>query len=448
MTGPTPDTICAVTTPPGVGGIAVVRVSGPEALGVLDSVLEGPGPSHQASNTVRLAWARDRTGRRIDQVMVAVFRKPRSYTGENMAEISCHGGRVAATAVIELLKQNGCRLAEPGEFTRRAVLAGKLTLSQAEAVLDMIHARSRAAYRSALHRYQGGLSELVSDLTGELRELLAAAEYHLGFDESDTPRSPGLRPRQQRFIRRLNRVITSGEKARLLHDGAEVVIIGRPNVGKSSLFNRLLETDRALVTSRPGTTRDRIEATVAFGDVPVRLSDTSGITSRRSGGVISRLASEQTGQALGQADLVLSVFDRSEPARAADRRVLKFTDGLPVVHVVNKTDKPTRLDPGFLNGRKRSVASVSALTGCGIARLRTMIGRRFRVKDPGVAANNRCLEAMNQCRDAVKRSLDAPDAETSAFELRAALDSLTVMGAPVASGEILDRVFARFCVGK
>ena len=293
---PTPDTICAVATPTGLGSIAVVRVSGPDALIVLDRAFARLRPSRQPDRTVRLGRVVDEQGTEIDEALVTVFRAPRSYTGENLSEISCHGGACAAPAVVDLLCRLGCRRAEPGEFTRRAVLAGKLTLTRAEAILDLVNARTPAAHRAALNRYHGALALEVEELAEQLRSLHTEAEYHLGFDENDVPR-PGLRARQRRLLRRLDRVISAGERNRFLHEGARVAIVGRPNVGKSTLFNRLLGAERALVTATPGTTRDRIEATLTLGDVPVTLSDTCGIPGRTSG-AISRLAAGQTDAAI------------------------------------------------------------------------------------------------------------------------------------------------------
>ncbi len=445
MTKPEPDTVCALATPPGRGGIAVVRISGPKTFTLLDRIIRGPKPSGRPTHTTRLSWLKDHNGQNIDQVMVSGFRAPKSYTGEDLAEISCHGGRLIADTIVRLLKTQGCRPAEPGEFTRRAVMAGKFTLSQAEAILDLVNARTRAALKNALNRYQGGLSELIAGLAEELRDIVAQAEHHLGFDETNRAWPPKLAAKKKRLVRKLARIIAQSKRTRYLHEGANCAIVGRPNVGKSSLFNRLLGQQRAVVAPGPGTTRDRVDANLVFGDVPVTLSDTGGLTGRLAR-TIARLAAAQTREAIKQADLILAVLDGSEPARAADREVLKAVRQKQTICVVNKTDKTPRLETGFLNGHRP--IRVSALTGLNIGRLRAMITQRFRLGKQDTVANSRHIEILEQCRDAVSRSIDTPDAETAAIELQAGLDILGQVDAPTTSTEILDRVFARFCVGK
>ncbi|MEO0081150.1 MAG: tRNA modification GTPase [candidate division WOR-3 bacterium] len=525
------DTICALATPPGTGSIAVIRISGPDTFAVLDRIFSGHRPSRQPSHTVRLGWltypagipARVpvtprlpcthalRPGSRIDQVLLTVFRKPRSYTGENMAEISCHGGMLIAETIIGLLRRLGCRLAEPGEFARRAVTAGKLTLTQAEATLDLINARSPTALARALEQYQGELSRKVQRLTSELRDLCALAEHHLGFEELASTCPRALAAGTRRLLRQLEQLIRQVRCSCLLNGGARVTIVGRPNVGKSSLFNRLLGHDRALVTSEPGTTRDRIEALTIFGDVPVTLTDTAGIlgsfgtlrrkpahtpstgvpsevrgniglpasvagtsplktrllgssaksdvsaaaagygrwTHSRAGGQRSaagRLAAMQTHEALTQADLVIVVFDGSVRPTAADQEILAAVSDRPAIFVLNKLDKPGWREPSFLNGRPR--VAVSALTGANIGRLRTAVARRLRIASSLTAAGNRHLELFNEAHVALGRSLTAANAETAALELETALACLNQIDAPQAGDGTLDRIFARFCVGK
>jgi tRNA modification GTPase len=444
----TPSTICAIATAPGPGSISVIRVSGPETFAVLDRVFHGSRPSRQRSHTVRLGWLKDSRGRRIDRVMLAVFRAPRSYTGEHMAEISCHGGPYVADAVVRELVHQGCRSARPGEFTRRAVLAGKLALSQAEAILDIVNAQSARAHEDALARYSGSLSGFIPRLRAGLDDLVAEAEFHLGFDERDEHRLFDPAPRLLKLKRETERALDLAAKGRLLHEGARVAIVGRPNTGKSSLFNRLLEEDRAIVSPLRGTTRDRVEAWTVFSGIPARLADTAGIGSRGTDG-ISRLAAAQTRRAIEHADLVLAVFDGSEPARRSDRSVVESASGRPTLVVVNKIDRPRRLRPDFARDIAPRAASVSCRTGQGIGHLRALIGRRLRpAAASGVALSRSELDGLRSCRDALDRSLAAPSAEAAALEIRTAGDMLSQLESPVPSEGILDRVFARFCVGK
>jgi len=480
-----PDTICALATPPGTGSIAVVRVSGCRTFTILDRFFPDHPPSRQHSHTVRLGWVTTPERRPLDQVMLTVFRAPRSYTGEDMAEISCHGGTVASDAVLNLLVRAGCRVAEPGEFTRRAVLAGKMTLSQAEAVADMAEARSEAAFHGALARYRGELSGLVAGIAEDLKELLAELEYSLGFDERET--SGALPRRRIRRIRsKLDRLVRSAEDARLLVDGVNVAIIGRPNAGKSSLFNRLVEHERVITSPVPGTTRDRVDATMMLEGIPVRLIDTAGLTAparsegrhhkgttstaqmktkakvesgagnpkssianRKSIEALTALANAQTRKAVEQADIIIALFDASLPAGSSDRAVLEAVRGRRAICALNKTDLPRQFDGSFTRDCPTRLIPLSCRTGAGIARLRSCLARAMRAgPGPRLAASPRQLEALVACRDALVRAGSAAALETAALETRSAIDMLSQVDAPATSTDILDRIFARFCVGK
>ena len=389
--------------------------------------------------------------------MLTVFRAPRSYTGEDMAEISCHGGTVAADAVLNLLVRAGCRTAEPGEFTRRAVLAGKMTLSQAEAVADMAEARSETAFRGALARYRGELSSLVAQIADHLKELQAEIEYNLGFDERE---ASGVVPkaRIRRIAAGLSRMIDAAEANRLAVEGANVAIIGRPNAGKSSLFNRLVEGERAITSRVPGTTRDRIDATVILAGVPVRFVDTAGLTARACGdcprrgtvpkthNVLTAKAVAQTTKAIEQADVIIALFDGSRPAGPSDQAVMAAISGRPAICALNKADLPRRFDARKCPAR---MILVSCRTGAGIAGLQARLARTLRAgPGPRLLVNRRQLETLSSCREALVRAGSAPTLETAALETRSAVDMLSQVDAPATSSDVLDRVFARFCVGK
>jgi tRNA modification GTPase len=442
-----PDTICAIATPPGAGGIAVIRVSGIRTFPILDRFFADRKPSRQRSRTVRLNWFSATDRGPVDQVMVTVFRAPRSYTGEDMAEISCHGGTVVADAILSLLVRAGCRVAEPGEFTRRAVLAGKMTLSQAEAVADMVEARSETAFQDALARYRGELSRLVAGIGDDLKELQAEIEYNLGFDEHEASGAvPKTRIRS--VATKLSRLVESTAGSRLLVEGANVAIIGRPNAGKSSLFNRLVQGERAITSPVPGTTRDRIDATVMLAGVPVRFVDTAGLTVR-AGTHLSRLALAQTGKAVEQADIIIALFDGSRPAGPSDRTVAAAIGGRKAICALNKTDLVRRFERASVSMCPTGLIPVSCRTGAGVARLRTRLARMLRAGPaPRLAVNRRQLEALSACRDALVRAGTAPNLETAALETRSAVDMLSQVDAPATNTDVLDRVFARFCVGK
>jgi tRNA modification GTPase len=439
------DTICAVATPPGIGGIAVVRVSGPRTFAILDRVVRGFRPSRQRDHTVRLGRAVTEGGAELDEIIIAAFRAPRSYTGEDVAEVSCHGGDYIPGELVELLCRQGCRHAEPGEFSRRAVLNGRLSLSRAEATIDLINARTPEAHRAALARYNGSLARRTRALLDKLDEARAAAEHHLGLDDAETPGPRGQAQRMRTLLGRVEHLLVDARRSRFLHDGARVAIVGRTNVGKSTLFNRLVGDDRAVVAAAPGTTRDRVEAVVAFGSVPVMLTDTCGITTS-TGGEIARQTAASTEIAIAAADLVLAVFDGSRPARMADRRVLNRLGGRPVVNVVNKTDAVQRFDANLLNGNPR--VALSALTGANVGRLRRLLAGRFRPGRETAAANVRHCRALADCAGALRRSAASPDAAAALTELTIAREALATVDSPVNRPDILALVFDRFCVGK
>jgi tRNA modification GTPase len=451
------DTIVAPATAPGRGSIAVIRISGPDTFRILDQAFGPARPSRQPSHTVRLYALPGSRGRLLDQVMLAVFRAPRSYTGEHMAEISCHGGTVAPARIVARLGSLGCRPARPGEFTRRAVLAGKLTLSQAEALPDLIAADSPAAFDAAFARYQGGLDRFARRLAGSLTDLLADLEHAINFDEDAPP--PRIARAVSRTAAALRHELRRARQNRYLHQGVRVAIVGRPNVGKSSLFNRLVGSARAIASPLPHTTRDRVEATVMLGSIPVRLTDTAGLVAGPRRG-IGRLADAQTRRAVEDADLLLALFDASGRFGPHDRAVTAATEGRATVTVLNKWDirdpkawpaaaRVLRSTFGIRHPASNRAFAISCHTGAGIARLEREVRRLVApVSGDAVASGERQLTALQACLEALERSRSAPTCETAALEIRSAVDMLTQIDPRFPADNVLDRIFSRFCVGK
>ncbi len=444
------DTIVALATPLGVSGLAVIRLSGPKTLAVLDRIVPEVKFQNQPSHTLRLVWINDERKRPIDQVMVAVFRSPRSYTGEDMAEITCHGGLVIIDRIIELCRKFGCRLAEPGEFTRRAVLAGKLTLSQAEAILGMVNARTMEAHQCAVSAYQGATTRFISEIGNRLRDLYAEAEFLLGFDEAEGDRN-GLTRGIRGLLTRLNRTIERAKRIRFLFEPARVVIVGRANVGKSSLFNRLLQEERVIVSPVPGTTRDRVEVTFNIDGITVSLTDTCGFDPKAKDS-LTRLGSEQTQRAIADADLLLVVFDGSEPLKKEDEAVFAQTKEKPKIYIINKSDLPRRLkrlEALGAMGVKLTPIVVSCKTGSNINQVRRALKEFLAPRGaPPPTITRRQIEILQECRDALQASLIAPDLETQAVEIKEGLAALAKIDGGVTSEEILNRIFHQFCIGK
>jgi tRNA modification GTPase len=432
------DTIAAIATPPGRGGIGVVRVSGPRVVEIAESLL-GTVP---APRVARLATFRDVQGERIDEGLALYFPAPNSYTGEPVLELHGHGGPVVMQALLAACLDAGARVAEPGEFTRRAFLEGKLDLAQAEAVADLIDAASRQAARSALRSLSGEFSEAVQALMGQLTELRALTEAMLDFPEEDVDalHRDEAAARLQRIHAGLASLLARSREGSLLRSGVHVVIAGRPNVGKSSLLNRLAGEERAIVTPIAGTTRDVLREPLEIDGIPLVLVDTAGLHAQ--GDVIERLGMERTRAELEKADVVLAVFD----ATASDAE----PSGMPArglrINVYNKTD----LVPGF-RPPPGSLA-VSARTGAGLERLRQAIVRSAGWGESGETtflARERHLRALQ----AASERLDAASAATAhweffAEELRLAQAALAEITGQVTAEDLLGEIFGRFCIGK
>jgi tRNA modification GTPase len=442
------DPICALATPPGRAALALVRLSGRGAFDLVRRVLAlAPDAPLPSSRRPTLATFRDWAGRPIDRGLVTLFPGPASYTGEDLAEFSCHGGLLAPALLLAALEAAGARVAAPGEFTRRALLNGKLDLIQAEAVADLVDATAPAQGRTALHQLEGGLSRRIAQLREGLVDVLGLLSYDIDFPEEDE--GPVDRGRLSGALRAVIDSVAAllataplGERVRL---GALVVLAGRPNAGKSSLFNALLGHERALVTEIPGTTRDTIEAHTEVEGWPLRLADTAGL--RDSGDRIERLGIEVSRRYLAAADLVLVCVEGGRPPEPAERELL---DRRPSLLVHTKAD----LEPGAGAGGLR----VSVVTGVGLDELRKTLARRlFDVsRGPGdlepLLTRERHRVALEHAHAALLEAgpeLDrGGDPVLAAHHVRRAVTALDELIGAVDVEEVLGRVFERFCVGK
>lgn len=440
------DPICALATPPGRAGLAVIRLSGRGAFDLVRRLLRlAPGADLPEPRRATLAPFHAASGAPIDRGMVTLFPAPRSYTGEDLAELSCHGGLLVPAQVLGALQALGARLAAPGEFTRRAVLNGKLDLVQAEGVGDLIDATAPAQGRAALHQLEGGLSRRIDEVRTALMDLLALLSYDIDFPEEDD--GPLDRERLavalERSVTSLQRLVATAPLGERVRAGALVVLAGRPNAGKSSLFNALLGRERALVTEIPGTTRDTIEALVEVEGWPVRLADTAGL--RESADRIERLGIEVSRRYLAAADLVLLCVEGDRPLEPDEQWV---ADIRPAVVVRTKADlEPVTRD-----------LAVSVVTGDGLAELRGELSDRlFGALGGGMdeepmltrerhrLALEAALAALGDARPEL--GLDG-DPVLAAHHVRRAVTALDELLGSVDVDEILDRVFSKFCVGK
>ncbi len=479
MEYPVDDTICAIATPVGEGGIGIIRVSGSGAIGVAEQVVR---PRHRASldqlDSHRL-YVSDvvRTGESampdgppgigsvVDEALVVVMRAPRSYTGEDVVEIQTHGGSVILQIACQGLVQHGARLAQPGEFTKRAFLNGRLDLAQAEAVLDTIHATTSRSLQAAQALLRGSLSRELDALREQLLRVLAHIEAGMDFAEEDIVfiRTPEAQRVLEDTRHRLERLIASYEEGRIVRDGITAAIIGRPNVGKSSLLNALLNVERVIVSDQPGTTRDVIDESLHVGGIALRILDTAGLRETRDR--IEEEGIRRTEEAIADADVLLLVIDGSVGVTDADRALLETYGGRRALLVVNKMDLPASralpaIHPRGGAGREHdgmAVVNVSARTGEGLDRLKSDIHNLFvteaREAAPSVLVTRlRHRSSLDRARGSLEEamhSLQRREAgECVALDIRAALDALGEITGAVSTEDILDRIFQDFCIGK
>ena len=455
------ETIAAIATPPGQGGVAIVRLSGPAAHAIVAGLLRRAHGAPLEARRVYVGHLVERPGgRALDQVLVFTMRGPHSYTGEDTAEIHCHGGSVLTRRILEVVLAAGARAAEPGEFTRRAFLNGRIDLAQAEAVGELIAARSEAALRLAWSQLDGQLSARVDGLRDAVVSARALCEAAIDFPEDDVPEvEDGRLARELARLRaELEALAATFERARVRFEGARVVLAGRPNVGKSSLLNAFAGRERAIVTPVAGTTRDVLEATVTIDGVPVVLTDTAGI--RETGDAIERLGVERARAAIAEAACVVAIFDRSAALERADEVVAEAVAGRPAVAVLNKKDLPSAIGAAELRRLvgPLPLVEVSALTGDGLAALESAIAALLLgdATAPGddeiVLFRARHWEAVQRAAAELRRAEQALVERTPldlvAADLAAAAAALGTITGAVTSEDVLDRVFAEFCIGK
>jgi tRNA modification GTPase len=453
------DTIASLATPAGAGALAVIRVSGPEALAVGARVFRGERSLDELRGFQGAhGWVHD-AGGPVDEIVVWVYRSPRSYTGEDMLELSCHGGSVSASRVLEALWAAGARPGEPGEFTRRAFLHGRIDLAQAEAVADVIAARGRRAHEQALVQLQGGLSRRVQVLADSIRDVLVRIEAHLDFGEDvpEIPEASELSSRLSEVLAELERLAASHLPSRRLREGFVVALVGKPNVGKSSLLNALAGSDRALVHDTPGTTRDVLDVVVEWSGIPVRLVDTAGL--RPAGAdAVEQAGMERTHRELRAADVILWVVDVSSAPSDEDLAIGSGLDLSRTILVLNKSDLGRAGEGWWANNYspiKRAV--ISALTGGGVSGLQLALdhlvaaGVSDSEESVWVANERHARQLVSACEDLGRAQAvleKVGNLELCAADLGRALGSLAAITGGEVGDDLLDAIFSRFCIGK
>ena len=438
------DTIAAISTPVGEGGISIIRVSGDQALDVVSRIFKGKDLHQVKSHTINYGHIIDpASGETVDEVMVSVMLAPKTYTKEDVVEINCHGGLLATNRALQLTLTNGARLAEPGEYTKRAFLNGRLDLSQAEAVMDLIRAKTDKSMKVALNQLDGDLSRLIKALRQDILDVLAQVEVNIDYPEYDAV---------------VETLLQTAKEGKVLRDGLATAIIGRPNVGKSSLLNALLHEDKAIVTEVAGTTRDVIEEYVNVAGVPLKLIDTAGI--RHTDDTVEKIGVERSKQAIETADLILLLIDSSRPLTEEDRALIEATAQKPRMVIFNKTDLPAQVDLAELtelvNGDP--VIQTSILEHAGMQELGQAIAHRF--FNEGIESNRgavmvtnaRHIGLLHQAVDSLNAVLEGIEAgmpvDLVQIDMTDAWNTLGEITGQTYQDELLDQLFSQFCLGK
>lgn len=448
------DTIAAISTPSGLGAIAIVRLSGEEAIAAVNQHFQGRDLSQVASNTINYGHICDACGHVIDEVMVSVLKAPKTYTKEDIVEINCHGGPLVTQKVLTTMLDGNVRLAEPGEFTKRAFLNGRIDLTEAEAVMDLINAKTNLQEKAAVQMVDGALAQMIKKIREAMVQVSTNAEVNIDYPEYD--QEPVTRTQMQetteQISRELESVIDYSEQGQVLKTGIKTVIIGAPNVGKSSLLNLLYRGDRAIVTAIPGTTRDTLEAEITIGQLVLDLIDTAGI--HQTDDVIEKLGIQKSQEMMEQADLVLLVLDGSRPLSEEEVALLEATNQQKRVVIINKTDLLQQID---LTKVPADWVPLSALKGTGYSELREKIEKMFLTgiensNGAVLLANARQLGLLNQAQKALQSVLkglaDQVPLDIVLIDFNEAWQILGEIIGENAPDELVNELFKRFCVGK
>ncbi len=444
------DTICAISTAYGTAGISVIRVSGDEAIEKVNQIFKGRNLLKVDSHTIHYGHIIGSDNKEIDEVMVAVLRNPRSFTTENMVEISTHGGILVTQKVLKRLLSVGVRLANPGEFTERAFVNGRIDLAESEAVMDLINAKNDNAMKLALNALKGETSKLINDLREKLLNIIAVIEVNIDYPEYDDTvemTNSLVKPEVDNFIKELDEILRGSNKGRLLKEGVSTAIIGKPNVGKSSLLNALLDEERAIVTDIAGTTRDTVEASINIGGITLNLIDTAGI--RETSDVVEKIGIERSKKAINQAELVILVLDMSESLSNEDQTLLDLTKNKRRILVGNKKDLGNKLN-------RKDIIPLSALTKDNLGALENQIITILQLEDIGEDFNyissvrhiqklEEAKELLHQVLVAIEQGLPIDMVE---IDIKNAWQTLGEITGDYHPEDLIDELFSKFCLGK
>ncbi|MFO7296136.1 MAG: tRNA uridine-5-carboxymethylaminomethyl(34) synthesis GTPase MnmE [Clostridia bacterium] len=453
------DTIAAISTPIGVGGIGIVRMSGNKSQDILKRMFKtksGKQLDYFENRRFYYGHIVDGNGQIIDEVLVVVMKAPHSYTKEDIVEIHCHGGIVPLRQILKLAIEYGARMAEPGEFTKRAFLNGRIDLAQAEGIMELIYSKTESQARASIWQMEGALSEKIRSIRGKLLDTMAHIEVIIDYPEEGIEEEPveNYLYRLNDALKEIDRLLSTAEHGKIIRQGIKVVIVGKPNVGKSSLLNALLRENRAIVTDIPGTTRDVIEESLSINGLLVRILDTAGI--RETTDVIEELGVERSRKSIEDADLVLWVLDASRPFDDEDRRIMAEIADKKVIAVLNKTDKPIVLNLKDIE-LNAPIIHTSMVLNRGIEDIERSIydivmeGKVW--ADDGVLVTNlRHQEALIRAKEHVIEALHALEngipLDLVSIDIRSACDALGTITGETVTEDLIDKIFSEFCIGK
>ncbi|MBO1198239.1 tRNA uridine-5-carboxymethylaminomethyl(34) synthesis GTPase MnmE [Staphylococcus simiae] len=456
------DTITSISTPMGEGAIGIVRLSGPQAVTIADKLYKGKVPLEEVpSHTINYGHIIDPdTNETVEEVMVSVLRAPKTFTREDIIEINCHGGILTINRVLELTMTHGARMAEPGEFTKRAFLNGRIDLSQAEAVMDFIRSKTDRASKVAMNQIEGRLSDLIKAQRQSILQILAQVEVNIDYPEYDDVEDATtefLLEQSKAIKEQINRLLDTGAQGKIMREGLSTVIVGKPNVGKSSMLNNLIQDNKAIVTEVAGTTRDVLEEYVNVRGVPLRLVDTAGI--RDTEDIVEKIGVERSRKALSQADLILFVLNNNEALTAEDRTLYEVIKNEDAIVIVNKTDLEQHINIDEVKEMigDTPLIQTSMLKQEGIDELELQIrdlffGGDVQNQDMTYVSNSRHISLLKQARQTIQDAIDAAEAgipmDMVQIDLTRTWEILGEIIGETASDELIDQLFSQFCLGK
>lgn len=446
------DTIAAISTTTGIGAISIIRLSGPESLEIASKVFT-KDLTKVETHTIHYGYIKN-NNEKIDEVLVSVMKAPKTFTKEDIVEINCHGGIATTNKVLEILLNNGARLAEPGEFTKRAFLNGRIDLLEAEATMDLISSKSDKARKISLNTLTGETSNLIKDLRSDTVGIISNIEVNIDYPEYEDIEvltNEKILPEIQKFKEKLEQIIKKSEDSKVIKEGIKVGIIGKPNVGKSSLLNSLLEEEKAIVTNVPGTTRDIVEGTIILDNVILNIIDTAGI--RESDDIVEKIGIEKSLAIINEADLVIFILNNNEKITREEKELLEKLKNKKKIIVINKIDLENKLDKSILD----NYIEISAKENIGIEKIKDEIKRLFNLgeleaSDLTYMSNARSIsllgKSLNNINDAISEINNNSPIDIVEFHLKEAWNNLGEIIGETYTDELLDELFSRFCLGK